>query len=55
MVATLKSEKEKLKEFEERIHEGDKIEANNWMPDEYRMALIKLISMHGISSLQLPQ
>lgn len=51
MVATLKSEKEKLKEFEERIHAGDKIEANDWMPDEYRMALIKLISMHGISEI----
>ncbi|MGO4887688.1 1,2-phenylacetyl-CoA epoxidase subunit PaaA [Anaerobacillus sp. MEB173] len=34
-----------------RIEAGEKIEANDWMPDEYRMALIKLISMHGISEI----
>ncbi|WP_374702613.1 1,2-phenylacetyl-CoA epoxidase subunit PaaA [Bacillus sp. V33-4] len=35
----------------ERIEAGEKIEADDWMPDEYRMTLIKLISMHGISEI----
>lgn len=45
------SEKEKLEEFVARIEAGDKIEADDWMPKEYRIALIKLISMHGISEI----
>lgn len=49
MIATENSGK--LQEFEARIQAGDKIEADDWMPDEYRMALIKLISMHGISEI----
>ncbi|HLR01310.1 MAG TPA: 1,2-phenylacetyl-CoA epoxidase subunit PaaA [Virgibacillus sp.] len=35
----------------ERIERGDKIEADDWMPDDYRQALIKLISMHGMSEI----
>ncbi|GAJ99177.1 1,2-phenylacetyl-CoA epoxidase subunit PaaA [Geomicrobium sp. JCM 19055] len=35
----------------QRIENGDKIEANDWMPAEYRDTLIKLISMHGISEV----
>ncbi|GAK09935.1 1,2-phenylacetyl-CoA epoxidase subunit PaaA [Geomicrobium sp. JCM 19038] len=35
----------------QRIEYGDKIEANDWMPAEYRDTLIKLISMHGISEV----
>jgi ring-1,2-phenylacetyl-CoA epoxidase subunit PaaA len=35
----------------ERINRGEKIEADDWMPDDYRMVLIKLISMHGISEI----
>ncbi|WP_245153847.1 1,2-phenylacetyl-CoA epoxidase subunit PaaA [Jeotgalibacillus proteolyticus] len=34
-----------------RIEAGEKIEADDWMPDEYRNVLIKLISMHGISEI----
>jgi len=37
--------------FMQRIENGDKIEANDWMPAEYRDTLIKLISMHGISEI----
>ncbi|MGD7045328.1 1,2-phenylacetyl-CoA epoxidase subunit PaaA [Jeotgalibacillus proteolyticus] len=37
--------------FMERIEAGEKIEADDWMPDEYRNVLIKLISMHGISEI----
>ncbi|RFA34757.1 1,2-phenylacetyl-CoA epoxidase subunit A [Virgibacillus dokdonensis] len=42
---------EKYDHFMERIEKGEKIEAEDWMPDEYRKALIRLISMHGISEI----
>lgn len=45
------SDEIKYKEFMERIEAGEKIEADDWMPEEYRTALIKLISMHGISEI----
>jgi ring-1,2-phenylacetyl-CoA epoxidase subunit PaaA len=45
------TEEEKHARFMERIEAGEKIEADDWMPEEYRMALIKLISMHGISEI----
>ncbi|WP_433959797.1 1,2-phenylacetyl-CoA epoxidase subunit PaaA [Cytobacillus horneckiae] len=34
-----------------KIESGEKIEADDWMPDDYRYTLIKLISMHGISEI----
>ncbi|WP_375137336.1 1,2-phenylacetyl-CoA epoxidase subunit PaaA [Cytobacillus oceanisediminis] len=34
-----------------RIEAGEKIEADDWMPEDYRLTLIKLISMHGISEI----
>lgn len=45
------TEQEKMDRFMEGIEKGDKIEADDWMPDDYRMVLIKLISMHGISEI----
>ncbi len=45
------TEQEKLEQFMARIEAGEKIEADDWMPDEYRNTLIKLISMHGISEI----
>ncbi|MFD1707271.1 1,2-phenylacetyl-CoA epoxidase subunit PaaA [Siminovitchia sediminis] len=45
------SYEEKLNLFMERINNGEKIEPDDWMPDDYRMALIKLISMHGMSEI----
>jgi ring-1,2-phenylacetyl-CoA epoxidase subunit PaaA len=45
------TEEEKLQHFILRIEAGEKIEADDWMPDEYRSTLIKLISMHGISEI----
>ena len=45
------TEKEKHAHFLKRIEAGEKIEADDWMPDEYRLTLIKLISMHGISEI----
>nr|WP_158737443.1 1,2-phenylacetyl-CoA epoxidase subunit PaaA [Alteribacillus sp. YIM 98480] len=38
-------------QFMARIEAGEKIEADDWMPEEYRQTLIKLISMHGISEI----
>jgi ring-1,2-phenylacetyl-CoA epoxidase subunit PaaA len=45
------TEKEKYDHFLIRVEAGEKIEADDWMPDEYRFTLIKLISMHGISEI----
>lgn len=47
----LMTDEQKYEHFMERINAGEKIEANDWMPDDYRMALIRLISMHGISEI----
>ena len=44
-------ESEKLEQFIGKIDKGEKIEADDWMPEEYRITLIKLISMHGISEI----
>jgi len=45
------SDQEKMGRFMTKIEAGMKIEADDWMPDEYRNTLIKLISMHGISEI----
>ncbi|KYC69748.1 hypothetical protein B4099_2915 [Heyndrickxia coagulans] len=45
------SEEEKYEHFMNRIENDEKIEADDWMPDEYRQQLIRLISMHGISEI----
>ncbi|MFZ3588774.1 1,2-phenylacetyl-CoA epoxidase subunit PaaA [Bacillus sp. DJP31] len=45
------TEEEKQLHFITRIETGEKIEADDWMPIEYRSALIKLISMHAISEI----
>lgn len=38
-------------QFMARIERGEKIEATDWMPDEYRMLLLKFIQMHGVSEI----
>jgi ring-1,2-phenylacetyl-CoA epoxidase subunit PaaA len=45
------TQEQQLEAFIARIEAGEKIEADDWMPEEYRTALIKLISMHGISEI----
>ncbi len=45
------STNERMDHFMNRINDGEKIEADDWMPDDYREALIRLISMHGISEI----
>jgi ring-1,2-phenylacetyl-CoA epoxidase subunit PaaA len=37
--------------FMERIQRGEKIEATDWMPDDYRKLLLKFIQMHGVSEI----
>jgi ring-1,2-phenylacetyl-CoA epoxidase subunit PaaA len=38
-------------QFMQRIASGEKIEATDWMPDEYRKLLLKFIQMHGVSEI----
>lgn len=45
------TEDEKYERFMDKINTGKKIEADDWMPDDYRKQLIRLISMHGISEI----
>jgi ring-1,2-phenylacetyl-CoA epoxidase subunit PaaA len=42
---------EKLRQFEARIARGEKIEPGDWMPDEYRRQLIRMISQHAHSEI----
>ncbi len=42
---------EKLAEFEARITRGEKIEPGDWMPDQYRKQLIRMIEQHAHSEI----
>lgn len=52
-----KTFEEKLADFEARIDRGEKIEPGDWMPDEYRKTLIRMIGQHAHSEIvgQLPE
>ncbi|MBZ0275259.1 MAG: 1,2-phenylacetyl-CoA epoxidase subunit A, partial [Anaerolineae bacterium] len=41
----------RLQAFEARIARGEKIEPGDWMPDEYRRQLIRMISQHAHSEI----
>jgi ring-1,2-phenylacetyl-CoA epoxidase subunit PaaA len=45
------SYEQRLAEFEARIEAGDKIEAEDWMPDDYRAGVLKFIEMHANSEI----
>lgn len=45
------SDDARLVEFEARIARGEKIEPGDWMPDEYRRQLIRMISQHAHSEV----
>jgi ring-1,2-phenylacetyl-CoA epoxidase subunit PaaA len=45
------TEREKHARFMKKVKQNEKIEADDWMPEDYRKTLIKLISMHGISEI----
>jgi ring-1,2-phenylacetyl-CoA epoxidase subunit PaaA len=42
---------DKTRAFEERIARGEKIEPGDWMPEEYRKQLIRMISQHAHSEI----
>jgi ring-1,2-phenylacetyl-CoA epoxidase subunit PaaA len=42
---------ERVDAFRARIDAGEKIEAGDWMPDEYRQAALKFIEMHANSEV----
>jgi ring-1,2-phenylacetyl-CoA epoxidase subunit PaaA len=42
---------ERVAAFKARIDAGEKIEAGEWMPDEYRVAAMKFIEMHANSEV----
>ena len=52
-----KANDQKLADFEAKINGGEKIEPGDWMPDEYRKNLIRMMSQHAHSEIvgQLPE
>jgi ring-1,2-phenylacetyl-CoA epoxidase subunit PaaA len=52
-----KTQEEKLADFEDRIARGEKIEPGDWMPEDYRKNLIRMIAQHAHSEIvgQLPE
>jgi ring-1,2-phenylacetyl-CoA epoxidase subunit PaaA len=44
-------EQAKLEQFQARIDAGEKIEPKDWMPEEYRKNLIRMISQHAHSEI----
>ena len=45
------TDEEQLKAFEARIARGEKIEPGDWMPEDYRRQLIRMISQHAHSEI----
>jgi ring-1,2-phenylacetyl-CoA epoxidase subunit PaaA len=52
-----KDQATQLADFEARIARGEKIEPGDWMPEEYRRQLVRMISQHAHSEVvgQLPE
>jgi ring-1,2-phenylacetyl-CoA epoxidase subunit PaaA len=42
---------ERYRHFEEHVTGGGKVEATDWMPDEYRTAVLRFVEMHANSEL----
>lgn len=42
---------EREKQFQEKIDSGEKVEAKEWMPENYRRQLIRMISQHAHSEI----
>jgi ring-1,2-phenylacetyl-CoA epoxidase subunit PaaA len=45
------SQDERFAHFEAHVHGGGKVEAGDWMPDEYRSGVLKFVEMHANSEL----
>lgn len=52
-----RTEEALLNEFETRIERGEKIEPGDWMPEQYRTNLLRMMSQHAHSEIvgQLPE
>jgi ring-1,2-phenylacetyl-CoA epoxidase subunit PaaA len=46
-----RSDSGRLEEFEARLARGEKIEPGDWMPEEYRRQLVRMISQHAHSEV----
>ncbi len=42
---------ERYEAFVEHVHSGKKVEARDWMPDEYRTSVLRFVEMHANSEL----
>ncbi len=42
---------ERFAHFEGHVHAGGKVEATDWMPDEYRTGVLRFVEMHANSEL----
>jgi len=45
------SHDERYRHFEDHVTRGGKVEATDWMPDEYRTAVLRFVEMHANSEL----
>ncbi|HEY5489506.1 MAG TPA: Phenylacetic acid catabolic protein, partial [Candidatus Limnocylindrales bacterium] len=45
------SHEERYDLFVEHVHGGRKVEARDWMPDEYRQSVLRFVEMHANSEL----
>lgn len=45
------TEEQRVEEFKRAVQSGRKVEAGDWMPDEYRQRLIRFIEMHANSEI----
>jgi ring-1,2-phenylacetyl-CoA epoxidase subunit PaaA len=45
------SESEQAEQFYARVGAGGKVEPDDWMPDDYRAAVLKFVEMHANSEL----
>ena len=45
------SHDERSEAFEAHVVAGGKVEATDWMPDEYRLAVLRFVEMHANSEL----
>jgi ring-1,2-phenylacetyl-CoA epoxidase subunit PaaA len=44
-------DEERLSAFTAHVHSGGKVEPGDWMPDEYRTAVLRFVEMHANSEL----
>ena len=51
MSVSLQADTEREAVFKAYLASGGKVEATDWMPDEYRAALIRFVEMHANSEL----